>query len=219
MLSKSFFSLRHHIFGAIGILLALVMLPSAFASTVLRLDMQSLVANSDQIVHGRVANLDSYIEQDGRVYTNITIDVDEALKGQPGHQVTIRQIGGRTGDLATIVPGMPDFKPSEEVILFLERIPSQPMHVVTGMAQGKFSVAIGPDDKTRFVIPHLGDLHRIPPPASMPQGSTTTPPRIDPNTIRKSTLDDPLYTSVVELNTFKQQIQNVVLEQTSEKEP
>lgn len=222
-------SLRRHftILFTLAALALLALTPPAIASTVLQLDMQSLVANSDQIVIGRVANLESYLEKDGRVYTAITIDVDESLKGQPDKQLVIRQIGGRTDDLATIVPGMPDFKPQEEVVLFLElhqakkQQPDLKIPVITGMSQGKFTVAIGPDDKTRFVVPHLAGVHRIQParhapthniPDNKPNDNFAIK-NIDPATLHKLNADD-LHTQVVEINAFKKKIQDVITEQS-----
>ena len=89
------------------------------------------------------------------------------------------------------------------------------------MSQGKFSVAIGPDDKTRFVIPHLADLHRIQQNKTLPNnaipgnkpGDKLVLKNIDPSTLRKVNADD-LHTQVVEINAFKKQIQDVITEQS-----
>ncbi|MBA2663954.1 MAG: hypothetical protein H0U74_16820 [Bradymonadaceae bacterium] len=187
---------------------------TAFASTVLRLDLESLVANSDQIVVGRVAELTSKVEGDGRVYTSITIDIDETLKGEHQRRVVVRQIGGRSGDLATIVPGMPDFKPAEEVVLFLEHVTARKLPVITGMAQGKFHVALGPDESTRFVVPQLAkDLHLVKPTPLPPQEGL--PKAL--GRLREVPADE-LYSTVVALDSFKEQVQAIVSDQHSTKD-
>lgn len=131
---------------------------SVSAATVMRLDMQSLVANSDQIVEGEVTEVEARVE-DGRVFTYTTVRVADAFKGaEAGEVVTIRQIGGRTPDLATRVAGSPHFQSGERVIVFLEKPKADALPVITGMAQGKFHIALGPDNLTPYVVPYLGDL-------------------------------------------------------------
>jgi hypothetical protein len=144
-------------------LLFLGLAASASASTVLKLDMQSLVANSEQIVEGEVVEVEAKVE-DGKVYTYTTVVVKDALKGaEDGETVTIKQIGGRTANLATRVAGVPAFKSGERVVVFLEKIDADALPVVTGMSQGKFHIALGPDNITPYAVPYLGDLALIEP--------------------------------------------------------
>ena len=132
---------------------------TASAATVVKMDMPDLVAQSDAIVIAQVVEYSSQLEEDGRVYTTITFRTDEVLKGQPGEEFTIRQVGGRDGDIATRAPGMPTFEEDEEVFLFLTH--HQSTSVVTGLSQGKFHIAIGPDDQTRFVVPQIHGIHLV----------------------------------------------------------
>jgi len=115
----------------------LVLSPVALATTVLRADVPSLTLHSDDIVRGRVLTLQSHWTGDKlRIVTDVTVQVEETLKGRPAKTVTIRQPGGIVGDVGQKVSGLAAFKPGEEVVVFLER--RGPVHVVTGLAQGKF---------------------------------------------------------------------------------
>lgn len=157
---------RLHLSRFIALFLGLIVAgfwASAQASTVLRLDLESLVANSDQIVEAEVLKVEPRVEN-GKVYTYTTMRVEDGLKGaEDGETVTIKQIGGRTEELATRVAGVPQFKLGERVVVFLERPDMDKFSVVTGMSQGKFQVALGPDNLTPYVVPFLGDINLLEP--------------------------------------------------------
>lgn len=206
-----------------GVLLCFSGTTPASAATVLRLDMQSLVANSDQIIEGEVTAVEARVEN-GRVYTYTTVQVKDAFKGaQAGEVVTIKQIGGRTPELATRVAGSPNFQSGEHVIVFLEKATPRATPVITGMAQGKFHIALGPDNVTPYVVPYLGDLALAAPAvdsakpadplqAPQPQPQSATPTDASAARFR---LAEPaeLYQRVTPLTEFRQQIRRVVAEQ------
>ena len=143
--------------AALAALMTLALAPLATAparaTTLLRLDLESIVDLSEQVVVGRVEALRPRIEG-GRVFTHVDIAVDRRLKGtSTSEQVTVRQIGGSTEELVTYVPGSPIFRPGEHVLVFLERPrPDGPL-VVAGMVQGKLTLALGPDNKTLYAVP------------------------------------------------------------------
>lgn len=132
----------------------------AAATTALKLDLDSLVANSDRVVIGQVVEMQSF-RKDGRIYTDTTVEIRENWKGDGPEQVTVRQLGGRVGDMATKVSGLARFKTGEESVLFLESTDDDAPYVVTGLAQGKFRVAVGPDQSTKFAIPNVDDLQLL----------------------------------------------------------
>jgi len=136
-------------------LLLTLLSSSAIATTLLKLSMNDLVDKSEAIVHGEVIEL-TPIKENGRIYTYIALDVKEQLKGASTERVEFRVLGGRIDDLVTIVHGSPNFALGEEVLVFLERPVEDKPLVVTGMVQGKFSIAIGPDQKTPYLVPQLG---------------------------------------------------------------
>ncbi len=211
---------RRLLLAAACVLVTLGVTSSAWASTVLQLDLESLVANSQQIVDGTVTRVQPKVEN-GKVYTYTTIAVKEGLKGaQAGDTVTVRQLGGRTDDLATWVPGIPDFQAGERVIVFLEKANAHAMPVVTGMSQGKFHIALGPDNVTPYVVPFLGDLALIKPRQT---GTTTTSPQgqaLNQQDAAGATFQPAqpatLYRRVVPLDVFKQRVRDVIRGQGDE---
>lgn len=184
---------------------------TASAATVLRMDMQSLVANSDKIVYGTVSDVESRLEK-GRVYTYTEIRVDESVKGQAGESITIRQLGGETEELATWVAGMPRFAEGEQVITFLEQTKDPTLHVVTGMMQGKFKVVVGPDGATRHVVPYLGDISLVN--ETQPAGGTTEGSQsgeVGPRLQQAQPAD--LYRSIQSFEFFMERVRSVVRDQ------
>lgn len=149
----------------LGVLGVLALASVAHATTLLKLTMDDLVDRSERIVQGEVVKLEAKEEQ-GRIVTYITLDVQDTLKGPADEQtISFRVLGGRMGDLVTIVHGTPQFSAGEQVLVFLEQPvskkgPKLPL-VVTGMAQGKFSISAGPDQKTLYVIPSLGTTNLV----------------------------------------------------------
>ncbi|MGM0557495.1 MAG: hypothetical protein ACQEVA_14015 [Myxococcota bacterium] len=188
---------------------------SATAATVLRLDMQSLVANSDKIVYGTVESVESRLEK-GRVYTYTSIKVDQSLKGDPGESLMIRQLGGETEELATWVAGMPRFSEGEQVITFVEETRDEGYHVVTGMMQGKFDVVVGPDGATRHVVPYLGDISlvdRIEPAGGVPGDSGSDADNGEVGPQLQSAEPSDLYRSIKSFDFFMERIRTVVRDQ------
>jgi hypothetical protein len=191
------------------------------ASTVLELDLESLVANSDDIVIGTVIEVDSRVEPDGRVYSYIRIGVTEAIKGPKEEEIVIRQIGGRADDLVTYVPGMPEFVPQEQVFLFIERTPRHGLPVITGMAQGKFSIHVGPDATTRFVVPEPTELRMIRPrtlPGNLPNDRSLKDAVPEGGRLRE-VKPNLLYSTVHELESFKDQVRELIADQSVKERP
>lgn len=149
------------------ILVTIFIFSSAFfvanlaASTVIKMDLKALVNASDLIVIGKVSKKKSFMEK-GKILTSIVISPERILKGEVDDKIEIIQYGGRTETLITVVPGMPVFSINEHVLLFLEKPEKSKSYVVTGLSQGKFKVANGPDGKTPFVVPTISDMLLIP---------------------------------------------------------
>jgi hypothetical protein len=72
------------------------------------------------IVIGRVASITSHWDPAGQILTDVKIMLDEILKGTvTAPELTIRQLGGRVGDVESRVEGSPAFRVGERVLLFL----------------------------------------------------------------------------------------------------
>lgn len=135
--------MRRTTFSALLLLLPLLFRPQteAEASTVVAMSLEQMTDRAQTIFLGRVTGTraDWNVERT-RIYTYVTLDVDRYLKGgSPSGTETIRLLGGRVGPYLAMVPGTPEFRMGEEVLLFTAgagaRIPT-----VLGLSQGKFTV-------------------------------------------------------------------------------
>lgn len=131
---------------AAGFLVASV---SAWATTLIALDVPGLTQASDVVLRGRVTKVEPQWSGDkARIFTVAHIDVLQAIKGDGGKVAQVTQPGGEIGDVGQHVAGVATFTVGEEVVLFLER--RGPFFTVTGMVQGKFTVERSSDGKAAF---------------------------------------------------------------------
>lgn len=122
------------------------------------MDVEELVDGADRIVQGRISGRRTLRDQVGRVVTDYEMQVDRTFLGQPDALRTIRIPGGVTADgRGLVLPGMPEIRVGEEVVLFLN---GQGMQMPTGMAQGKYRV-ISDGHGTQQVMRHTGSLELI----------------------------------------------------------
>jgi len=118
-----------------------------------------LVAESGQIVHGRVVSVQPYrsTTPDGRslIKTRVTWEVDCTLKGSAATTLTLDFLGGRVGTEALAVPGMPQFSVGNEDFLFVE-----PNHEVIcpliAAGHGRYRVQRDASTGQRFVARQNG---------------------------------------------------------------
>ncbi len=201
--------MRSHSITSFGtaLLVMIAMLGSASATTLLKLDLETLTAKSEAIVQGKVTDM-APTRVDGRIYTYITLEVNETLKGKEQETITFRIMGGRVDDLVTIVHGTPSFSMNEEVLVFLERPLEDKPLVVTGMVQGKFHVTVGPDQKTRYVVPHIGNTPLVEPLEVKDRDGTLRKQlsESEPDALHSEVLDfELLKTRIQDINTSREQ--------------
>ncbi len=93
-----------------------------FATTVVIPSDDSLVIESRAIVRGRVLSVGTaFDETRQRVYTYITLRVQEVIKGQISERkIVIKELGGQTSDVGTLIYGAPRYTPDQNVILYLD---------------------------------------------------------------------------------------------------
>lgn len=113
----------------------------ARASLVEALDLQTLMAEAEQVVVARVMSLDSHFDARGRIVTDVSMQVEESVKGEyaPGAAIVVRRQGGVVGDVGMRVSGEPSFVVGETVVLFGARGKSGALRPV-GMSQGALRV-------------------------------------------------------------------------------
>jgi hypothetical protein len=157
-------------------ILALLMMSTslATATSVRKFSLQELTKKSSAIVMAKVE--DSYSRWENKeIYTYSTLRVVDHVKGMKGQTtVTIRQLGGRVDDVASVVPGMPRFRTGEEVVVFLTQKDAAGYPWVMGLEQGKYTVTS--DGKgNKSVRNELGDLLRL-----LPDGKMDKSPAVSP---------------------------------------
>ncbi|MEW6127080.1 MAG: putative Ig domain-containing protein, partial [Acidobacteriota bacterium] len=106
------------------ILFALILICSqtSFATTVVIPTDDAMVLGSRAIVRARVLAVGtSYDEQTNRVYSYITLRIQEVLKGKiKERKIVLKELGGETPTMGTLVYGNPRYRPEQNVIVFLD---------------------------------------------------------------------------------------------------
>lgn len=135
-------------------LAALILFARAGSATVLvPAEFREIVAGSQIIAHGRVAEIRAEWTDDRRqIDTVVTLDVSTYLKGGPGEVVTFRVPGGQVGRYRNVVVGAPEFREGEEAVVFL-RAEGPAVARVFGLNQGVFRVRADPRTGRRLVLP------------------------------------------------------------------
>ncbi|MBI3047343.1 MAG: hypothetical protein HYY76_03440 [Acidobacteria bacterium] len=116
---------------------------NASATVLLPADFPTVVTGSGVIVHGRVVGVRSALTGQRRtIETFITVDVMDALKGNPGPSVTFRVPNGQVGRYRRVLVGAPEFAEGDEVVVFLRgQAPAIPS--LFGLSQGVYRVSRG----------------------------------------------------------------------------
>ena len=108
------------------------------ATTLARLSLDQLARAADTVARVRCMDTDSFLEG-GTVWTRTRFSVIETLKGDPPSQIAVRLPGGRAGHIFVAIEAAPRFRPGEEGVLFLEKIPTGD-YSVTAWALGTFRI-------------------------------------------------------------------------------
>ncbi len=140
---------------AFSLALLLLIVPTLHATVIIPAEFREIVAGSQVIVHGQVTDVRSgwaTTSERRQVESIVTLEVTSYLKGGPGETVTFRVPGGTIGSYRTTMIGAPEFRPGDEVVVFLRANgPSIPQ--VFGLSQGVFRVRFDPRTGQRLVVP------------------------------------------------------------------
>lgn len=110
-----------------------------------------LVVGARAIVIARVLSIACRLDPDqDRIFTYITLGVDETLKGGIGGRLILKEEGGEVEGEGSIIFGTPQFSPGERVFLYLDTWPDGSLRVHQ-MAFGKLSVVDMPDGRQAVV--------------------------------------------------------------------
>ena len=121
--------------------LVLLVVP-ARATTVIPPTFDQLVNNAEMIFEGTVTGLRSeWIGEgaDRHIVTYVTFKIEDAIKGKPGADYTIRMFGGTVDGHTMEATDTPRFKVGDRDILFVENNGRQFVPLV-GIMHGRFHV-------------------------------------------------------------------------------
>ena len=122
--------------------LLLTLLPFTGRALMVKLDLENLTQNSNLVIRATVENMRcSWNAEHRRIFTFATLTVKEPVKGSAlTGAINVRYPGGVVGDTAYIVEDTPQFRPGEEVIVFLKDRNPEGVREVYGWFQGKYTV-------------------------------------------------------------------------------
>ena len=115
---------------------------AALATTVIPPSFDELVGRAEMIFQGTVTDVRSEWTGEGaqrHIMSYVTVNVEEAIKGNPGTSVTLRMLGGTVGAETMEVSDAPKFKVGDRDILFVENNGTQFVPLV-GIMHGRFRV-------------------------------------------------------------------------------
>jgi hypothetical protein len=104
--------------------------------------IQNLSEGADIIITGKVIQQDSHWNDDKtRIFTNVTIQVEEYLKGNNNSsQITVSHLGGEVGAVGELYSHTPGFSNNEEILLFISRDKSDNTYKVYQGENGKLTI-------------------------------------------------------------------------------
>jgi hypothetical protein len=135
--------------------LALIAIVSQ-ATTLSRLRFQDLVHYSYSVARVRCVRSRTLMEN-GEIWTDVTFRVLWQSKGYLPGEIVVRQPGGKLLHLHSHVEGTPQFRPAEEVYLFLSGRPGRQFFIV-GWTQGTFRIRRDPVSNVETVTQDSAEI-------------------------------------------------------------
>jgi hypothetical protein len=121
---------------------SLAVVADAQATTVIPPTFDELVAEAEVIFQGTVTDVTSQWTGEGaqrRIVSYVTLNVEDAIKGNPGATYTLRMLGGTVDGTTMEVSDSPKFKAGDREILFVQDNGRQFIPLV-GIMHGRFRV-------------------------------------------------------------------------------
>ncbi len=136
--------------GAMALAIAASVVAPLGATTLVRESLDGLVAGNRAIVVGEVLEANSYWNEEHTfILTDVRVATREILKGEVNQsELTVTLMGGRVGDITTLIVGGAELIPGNSYVLFLneENLPGvERALTVRDLCQGAFDVRIGRD--------------------------------------------------------------------------
>lgn len=142
------------------LILALAGASSISATSVEHLDAAALVARSPYVIHASCIDRRSYRDGNGMVLTHYTFQVHETMKGEDAVRTAFVMPGGEAEGVATLIPGLSEYRRGDELILFLSDAygAERERRLPLGMDQGVYRVCADPAGGAPIVARNLGAL-------------------------------------------------------------
>jgi hypothetical protein len=115
-----------------------LVLPALRATTLERMSIEKMSQASSAIARVRCVS-NATVWQRGEIWTLTAFTVEQTWRGALDAQITVRSLGGNIGAITSTVSGVPQFRPGEEVVLFLE-VNSYGDYFVLSWQQGTFRI-------------------------------------------------------------------------------
>lgn len=114
---------RRMLRGLMAFAMAVGVVAPASATTLIRADVDKLVADNATIVVGEVLDVNSYWNTDGTfILTDVRVSVAGVLKGRlESNEFTVTLMGGQVGDLTTLIIGGAQLTPGRSYVMFLNK--------------------------------------------------------------------------------------------------
>jgi hypothetical protein len=131
---------------------------SALATTAIVPSDDTLIIEARAIVRGKVTWVESALDSNNRIFTYVTLKVQEVLKGQIAERkIVIKEPGGEVGNRGTLVYGTPRFVRGDRVLVYLDTWDDGSLRVHQ-MFLGRFAVIQDPQSGRLIVTRNVPDL-------------------------------------------------------------
>jgi len=146
----------------LGCLFVFACSEAARASTAIVPEDDEMVVESRAIITGNVIGLSNAVDpKTNLVYTYIRLEVNTVIKGAIAErEIVLRELGGETADLGTMIFGMPKFEQGQRVLLYLNTWPDGALRVHQGFL-GQFDISVDASTGRLFVERRLDDQNVI----------------------------------------------------------
>ena len=103
-----------------------------------KLTLDELTARAESILVAEVGEIACYKDDEGNIYTLVTLSIEQNIKGETQQEVVIRIPGGELNGQTLWVEDAPSFQLGERTVVFLEEC--EGTFSVVGGFQGKFTI-------------------------------------------------------------------------------
>src|SRR6185369_11703977 len=151
-----------------------ILTQTSLATTAVRPSDDDLNIGARAIVRGKVVSIESAADEtSNRIFTYITVKVQEVIKGQiTERRIVLKEMGGQVGDRISVIYGNPQFKRGERVFLYLDTWADGSLRTYQ-MFLGKFSII--EQDGNQYVYREMtsDNVVLLPNPDGQSQGPST----------------------------------------------